>query len=308
MRRPVPRAKSPETGEGRLERSGEHRAAGGSARGRGRGGALRRRRAGRPRARWPPRSEASRRSGSRRWPRRSARSTGRRGAGLQIERVAGGFRVATRSEVGAWVRRFFRQRNRTRLSPAALETLAIVAYRQPITAPEIQAIRGVDPSASLKSLVEKKLVRILGKKKVVGHPLLYGTSRHFLVHFGLDRLQDLPPIDDFQELLGAGEPSPSRRPSPRPSGRGRRDRPGRNRRGRVVRTGRGRVSERLQKVLAHAGIASRRAAETLISAGRVTVNGEVVTRLGTSVDPARDTIRVDGKKVRPPGKATSISP
>lgn len=134
----------------------------------------------------------------------------RRGAGLQVERVAGGFRVATRVDVGPWVRRFFRQRNRTRLSPAALETLAIVAYRQPITAPEIQAIRGVDSSASLKNLVEKKLVRVLGKKKVVGTPILYGTSRHFLVHFGLDRLQDLPPIDDFGELLGVapGEPSP----------------------------------------------------------------------------------------------------
>ena len=134
----------------------------------------------------------------------------KRGAGLRVERVGGGFRLATRSEVGPWVRQFFRQRNRARLSAAALETLAIVAYRQPITAPEIQAIRGVDSSASLKNLVEKKLVRILGKKKVVGSPLLYGTSRHFLVHFGLDRLADLPPIDDFNELHGAasGEAGP----------------------------------------------------------------------------------------------------
>jgi len=126
------------------------------------------------------------------------------GNGLQVERVAGGFRLATRPEVGAWVRRFFRQRNRTRLSQASLETLAIVAYRQPITAPEIQAIRGVDSSASLKSLFERKLIRILGKKKVVGSPLLYGTSKQFLVHFGLDRLQDLPPADSFGDLLGAG--------------------------------------------------------------------------------------------------------
>ena len=104
-------------------------------------------------------------------------------------------------------RQFFRQRNRTRLSPAALETLAIVAYRQPITAPEIQAIRGVDATASLKSLLEKKLVRILGKKKVVGSPLLYGTSRHFLVHFGLNALGDLPPIDEFNAILGSLEDS-----------------------------------------------------------------------------------------------------
>lgn len=127
------------------------------------------------------------------------------GAGLHVERVAGAFRLATHPDVGALVRQFFRQRNRTRLSPAALETLAIVAYRQPITSPEIQAIRGVDPAGALKSLVERKLLRILGRKKVVGNPLLYGTSKHFLVHFGLNRLEDLPSIDDFDQFLGALE-------------------------------------------------------------------------------------------------------
>jgi segregation and condensation protein B len=130
--------------------------------------------------------------------------------GLQVERVAGAFRLATRQDVGPWVRRFFRQRNRTRLSPAALETLAIVAYRQPVTSPEIQAIRGVDPGAALKSLLEKKMIRILGRKKVVGNPLLYGTSRQFLVHFGLNALEDLPSIGDFEQFLGAldGMPAP----------------------------------------------------------------------------------------------------
>ncbi len=139
-----------------------------------------------------------------------ARGYDARGSGLRLEPVAGGWRLATRHEVGAWVRRFFRQRNRTRLSPAALETLAIVAYRQPVTLPEIQAIRGVDPGAALKSLLDKKLVRILGRKKVVGNPLLYGTSRNFLVHFGLNGLEDLPSIDDFEQFLGAidGAPPP----------------------------------------------------------------------------------------------------
>jgi segregation and condensation protein B len=96
------------------------------------------------------------------------------------------------------------------LSPAALETLAIVAYRQPVTSPEIQAIRGVDPGASLKSLLEKKMLRILGRKRVVGNPLLYGTSRQFLVHFGLNALEDLPSIQDFEQFLGAldGTPPP----------------------------------------------------------------------------------------------------
>jgi segregation and condensation protein B len=123
--------------------------------------------------------------------------------GLQVERVAGAFRLATRQEVGAFVRGFFRHRNRTRLSPAALETLAIVAYRQPVTSPEIQAIRGVDPGAAVKNLLEKKMIRILGRKKVVGNPLLYGTSRQFLVHFGLNSLEDLPSIEDFEQFLGA---------------------------------------------------------------------------------------------------------
>jgi segregation and condensation protein B len=128
----------------------------------------------------------------------------RRGAsGLQVEKVAGGYRLATRPELAPRVRQFFRRRNRTRLSPAALETLAIVAYRQPVTAPEIQAIRGKDPAAALKNLVEKKLLRIQGKKKVLGSPLLYGTSKQFLVHFGLDSLDDLPSIEDFGEFVEA---------------------------------------------------------------------------------------------------------
>lgn len=125
------------------------------------------------------------------------------GGGLRLERVAGGFRFATRPDVGPWVRQFFRSRNRSRLSAASLETLAIVAYRQPVTAPEIQAIRGKDPTYALRTLLEKRLIRILGRKKVVGNPILYGTSKHFLVHFGLDRLEDLPPVEDFDEFVGA---------------------------------------------------------------------------------------------------------
>lgn len=121
--------------------------------------------------------------------------------GLRVERVAGGVRIATRPEVGSWVRNFFRQRNQTRLSLPALETLAIVAYRQPVTAPEIQAIRGKDPTAAIKGLLDKKLVRCLGHKKVVGNPLLYGTSKEFLTHFGLNGLGDLPSIEEFDQFL-----------------------------------------------------------------------------------------------------------
>jgi segregation and condensation protein B len=132
---------------------------------------------------------------------RLERQLGQADLGLQLERVAGGVRFATRPDVGPWVRRFFRERNRTRLSLPALETLAIVAYRQPITAPEIQAIRGKDPTAALKGLLEKKLLRCMGRKKVVGSPLLYGTTKDFLLHFGLNGLEDLPSIEDFEQFL-----------------------------------------------------------------------------------------------------------
>ncbi|HZN55169.1 MAG TPA: SMC-Scp complex subunit ScpB [Candidatus Polarisedimenticolaceae bacterium] len=125
--------------------------------------------------------------------------------GLTVEQVAGAYRLATRPEVGPLVRQFFRQRNRTRLSAAALETLAIIAYRQPLTSPEIQAVRGVDPAGAIKSLLEKKMIRILGRKRVVGNPLLYGTTKHFLVHFGLNRLEDLPSIEEFDQFVGAVE-------------------------------------------------------------------------------------------------------
>jgi segregation and condensation protein B len=141
----------------------------------------------------------------------------RAGCGLALEHVAGGARLVTRPELATWLRRLFRERNRSRLSPPALETLAIVAYRQPVTLPEIQAIRGKDPTAAIRGLLEKKLVRILGRKRVVGNPLLYGTSKAFLVHFGLDSLADLPSIEDFDRFievldarsaLAAGEPLP----------------------------------------------------------------------------------------------------
>lgn len=122
-------------------------------------------------------------------------------SGLRVEHVGGGVQLATRSEVGPWVRQMFRNRNRTRISIAGLETLAIIAYRQPITAPEIQSIRGKDPSGPLKTLLEKKLVKILGRKKVVGNPILYGTSKFFLAHFGLDNLKELPPIEAFEEFV-----------------------------------------------------------------------------------------------------------
>ncbi|RMG43269.1 MAG: SMC-Scp complex subunit ScpB [Acidobacteria bacterium] len=121
----------------------------------------------------------------------------RRGSGLRLERVAGGFRLVTRPEHAERLRSLFRFRNRKRLTPAALEVLAIVAYAQPITAPEIQEIRGTDPAYALRVLLDRRLIRIVGRRRVVGRPILYGTTREFLMHFGLDSLADLPPVEAF---------------------------------------------------------------------------------------------------------------
>jgi segregation and condensation protein B len=125
--------------------------------------------------------------------------------GLMVQRVAGGYRMATKPGLGEWVRALFRSRNRRRLSTQALETLAIIAYRQPITTPEIQDIRGTDPSSVLEALLEKRLIRIMGRKKVVGKPFLYGTTPEFLSHFGLNSLQDLPDISEFGTLAAVAD-------------------------------------------------------------------------------------------------------
>ena len=124
--------------------------------------------------------------------------------GVMVDEAAGGLRLVTRPELGEWLRRFFEAGGGAKLSMAALETLAIVAYRQPVTAPEIQELRGVNPSGVLKTLLERRLVRIAGRKEVVGKPFLYCTTREFLVHFGLKSLKDLPPLEEFDEVFGDG--------------------------------------------------------------------------------------------------------
>ncbi len=127
--------------------------------------------------------------------------------GLRVERVAGGYRITTRPELAEILREFVRRRNRSRLSRAALETLAVVAYRQPVTAPEIEAVRGVCPSAILHSLLEKRLIRICGRKKVVGSPFLYETTGEFLEHFGLNSVEDLPSLEEFSGILDDVQPA-----------------------------------------------------------------------------------------------------
>ncbi len=123
--------------------------------------------------------------------------------GIVVEEVGGGIRLVTRPELHGYLRSFFEVSGRSRLSMAALETLAIVAYRQPVTSPEIQELRGVNASGVLKTLLDKRLIRIAGRKPVVGQPFLYRTTREFLMHFGLQRLDDLPPLEEFEETFGA---------------------------------------------------------------------------------------------------------
>jgi segregation and condensation protein B len=132
-----------------------------------------------------------------------ARYRGDEGHGMMVEEVAGGLRLATRPELHPYLRRFFQVSGRGRLSMAALETLAIIAYRQPLTGPEVADLRGVQSNAVIKTLLERRLVRIAGRKQVVGKPFLYATTREFLLHFGLGTLGDLPPLEEMDELFGA---------------------------------------------------------------------------------------------------------
>ena len=125
----------------------------------------------------------------------------RRDGGMQIREIAGGWRMTTRPEHHEYIRSYLKTRPSSKLSLAALETLAIIAYRQPVTQAEIKAIRGKKSnSATLQTLLEKKLVSIQGRKQVVGQPILYGTSREFLIHFGLNNLADLPTLEEFAQL------------------------------------------------------------------------------------------------------------
>ena len=126
----------------------------------------------------------------------------RDGRGLQLVDVAGGFQITTRPEYNDWVRELLDPKAPTRLSVQALETLAVIAYKQPVTLPEIIDLRGVKSGGVIKTLLEKRLIRITGRKEVVGRPMLYGTTREFLLHFGLKDVGDLPRIEEFAAVLG----------------------------------------------------------------------------------------------------------
>jgi segregation and condensation protein B len=137
-----------------------------------------------------------------------------RPGGLQMVEVAGGYQIVTRPELHEWVRRLFHERTSQKLSVAALETLAVIAYKQPVTGPEVAEIRGVNTVGVLSTLMERKLVKIVGRKQVVGRPFLYGTTREFLERFGLNDLSDLPKVEDMSELLGFELPPTVAEPAP----------------------------------------------------------------------------------------------
>ena len=125
-----------------------------------------------------------------------------RNGGLQLREVAGGWQFATRPEYHEHVRAFLKSRPSAKLSIASLETLAVIAYKQPVTVPEILEIRGVQSPSSIKTLLDKKLIVAKGRKDTVGRPMMYGTSKEFLMQFGLKDLTELPSVEDFQDLAG----------------------------------------------------------------------------------------------------------
>jgi len=122
--------------------------------------------------------------------------------GLQFIEVAGGYQITSRPEHNEWVRELLDPKSPARLSTQALETLAVIAYKQPATLPEIIELRGIKSGGVVKTLLERRLIKIMGRKEVVGRPLLYGTTKEFLLQFGLKDLDDLPRIEDFAEILG----------------------------------------------------------------------------------------------------------
>jgi len=127
--------------------------------------------------------------------------------GLQLVEVAGGYQIVTRTALHEWVRRLFHERSTQKLTVQALETLAVIAYKQPITALEITEIRGVNTSGVLSTLLDRHLIKIVGRKNVVGRPFLYATTREFLIRFGLNDLRDLPKVEDMAEALGFDPPA-----------------------------------------------------------------------------------------------------
>jgi segregation and condensation protein B len=124
-----------------------------------------------------------------------------RESGLQIREIGGGWQISTRTEFHEEVREFLKIQPSAKLSLASLETLAVIAYKQPVTVPEIMEIRGVQSASSIKTLLDKRLITAKGRKETIGKPMQYGTSKDFMIQFGLKDLSELPSIEDFEDLV-----------------------------------------------------------------------------------------------------------
>ena len=128
-----------------------------------------------------------------------------RNSGIKLVEIAGGYQFVTSPNYANFVKKFYKIKHAEKLTMPALETLSIVAYKQPVTKMEIEAIRGVNIDGVIKNLLEKSLIRIVGRKEVIGRPFVYGTTRSFLEYFGLNSLKELPDIEDFVETIKARE-------------------------------------------------------------------------------------------------------
>jgi len=135
-------------------------------------------------------------------------------SGLQMVEASDGYQICARPEVHEWVRRLLNEKSKKRLSAQALETLAVIAYRQPITGAEVAEIRGVNASGVVGTLLERQLVKVVGRKQVVGRPFLYATTAEFLTCFGLSALDDLPKVEEMAEALGMKVPVAFAAPTP----------------------------------------------------------------------------------------------
>ena len=122
--------------------------------------------------------------------------------GFQIVPIANGFQMCTRDEYAPWVKKFYAGEISARLSISALEALAIIAYKQPVTRAEIEEIRGVGSDSVIRTLLERNLAKVVGRKRTPGMPMIYGTTAEFLIHFGLRDLSELPSVDEIERMLG----------------------------------------------------------------------------------------------------------
>lgn len=137
-----------------------------------------------------------------------------RNSGLRIAEIAGGFQMITSEDCASYIKKFYKLRHKERLSGPSLETLAVIAYKQPVTRLEIESIRGVNVDGVISTLLEKGLARIAGRRDVLGRPFVYGTTRQFLEYFGLKSLDDLPKMEDFSSLPQQAAEEKNENPTP----------------------------------------------------------------------------------------------